>query len=711
MCGLTNGSYTVVPSHPDYNFNPTSKATTISGADRTGINFTATAKNYCIRGTISGGVAGITVSAGGKSGTTASNGTFAVCNLTNGSYTVVPSHPDYNFNPTSKATTISGADRTGINFTATAKTYCIRGTISGGVAGITVSAGGKSGTTASTGVFAVCGLTNGSYTVVPSHPDYNFNPTSKATTISGADRTGINFTATAKNYCIRGTISGGVAGITVSAGGKSGTTASNGTFAVCNLTNGSYTVVPSHPDYTFNPTSRAATISGADATGINFTATAKNYCIRGTISGGVAGITVSAGGKSGATASNGTFAVCNLTNGSYTVAPSHPDYYFTPTSRMATISGADATGINFSASLKIDSSKSVLPIVECVYDHKDGTYTAYFGVNNIYHSAIGAAPGSNTADEKNYISPAPALRDGQPNWFQPGRSKGCFSLHFDGSPLTWTLKPAGGVENSATASSNSPRCKEVEPQAKCIDPLGSDGFNATFGYRNDNDFAIALYTGVGNMFVPSPMDRGQPSSFLPGLVEAAFTSDSASGDNLSWVLGTKTATATKDTPRCDGVDDSCINVVTTNMKKELDDTALFLARATRDVARKLSSLVVLKSRSEREAQIARRDATRAIRKARKFKEEANALVMRFPEVVHSCPGESQCVLVDNQPTIDGLRGLYARQWSAVRRIQARYNFGLQGATKRNQPSVVKAKAALAKGRKALDEMPRFASDC
>jgi hypothetical protein len=403
--------------------------------------------------------------------------------------------------------------------------------------------------------------------------------------------------------------------------------------------------------------------------------------------------------------------VCGLTNGSYTVVPSHPDYNFSPTSRSATISGADVNGIDFIASLKVDWSKSVLPILECVYDHKDGSYTAYFGVNNIYHSAIGAAPGSNTADEKNYISPAPALRDGQPNWFQPGRSKGCFSINFDGSPLTWTLKPAGGVENSATASSSSPRCKEVEPQAKCIDPLGNDGFRATFGYRNDNDFAISLYTGAGNMFVPAPMDRGQPASFLPGLVESAFTADSANGYALSWVLGIKTVTATKDTPRCDGVVDNCVDVVTTNMKKQLDDTALYLSRATRDVARKLASLTVLKSRSESEAKIARRDATRAIRKAKKFKEEADALAMRFPEVIHSCPGESYCVQVDNQPTIDGLRGLYARQWSSIRRIQARYNFRLGGATKRNQPSVVKAKGALKKGREALDQMPRFASDC
>ena len=79
-------------------------------------------------------------------------------------------------------------------------TYSISGTVSGAIqAGVTITLTGSStGSTPTdaSGNYSFTGLSNGSYTVTPSKTGYTFSPTSIAVTISGADQTGKNFTAT-----------------------------------------------------------------------------------------------------------------------------------------------------------------------------------------------------------------------------------------------------------------------------------------------------------------------------------------------------------------------------------------------------------------------------------------------------------------------------------------------------------------------------------
>ncbi|HUJ27490.1 MAG TPA: carboxypeptidase-like regulatory domain-containing protein, partial [Myxococcales bacterium] len=160
------------------------------------------------------------------------------------------------------------------------------------------------------------------------------------------------------NHKLSGSVSGAVQsgvviGLTGAATG-SATTDSSGAFSFT-LADGDYTLAPSKAGYTFDPDSRAVTLSGADVSGVSFVATAVTvtHSISGTVSGAVtAGVTVSALGPSSGSAvtdSGGAFTIAGLADGSYSVSPSLSGYVFTPSSQAVTVSGADVTGVSFTA--------------------------------------------------------------------------------------------------------------------------------------------------------------------------------------------------------------------------------------------------------------------------------------------------------------------------------------------------------------------------
>src|SRR5579863_7536974 len=323
--GLAKGNYTVTPSHTGFTFSPASLPESVTTANVTGANFTATAvapQTFSISGTISGsGGSGATVTLTGTSSasTTANaSGAFTFTGLAKGNYTVTPSHTGFTFSPASLPESITTANVTGANFTATAvapQTFSISGTISGsGGSGATVTLTGTSSasTTANaSGAFTFTGLAKGNYTVTPSHTGFTFSPASLPESITTANVTGANFTATAvapQTFSISGTISGlGGSGATVTLTGTSSasTTANaSGAFTFTGLAKGNYTVTPSHSGFTFSPASLPESITTANITGVNFTATAvapQTFSISGTISGsGGSGATVTLTGTSSA---------------------------------------------------------------------------------------------------------------------------------------------------------------------------------------------------------------------------------------------------------------------------------------------------------------------------------------------------------------------------------------------------------------------------
>ena len=94
----------------------------------------------------------------------------------------------------------------------------------------------------------------------------------------------------------------------------------------------------------------------------------------------------------------------------------------------------------------------------------------------------------------------------------------------------------------------------VVPVAECVVDHNDGTFTARFGYRNDNEAAVAVPIGPDNRFQFGRRDRGQPTLFQPGTVENAFSVTFRFG-RLTWQLRgpdgvRRTAVATRHSMAC-----------------------------------------------------------------------------------------------------------------------------------------------------------------
>ena len=168
-------------------------------------------------------------------------------------------------------------------------------------------------------------------------------------------------------YSLTGRVSGDIRqSVAVAVSGAVNATVStdaDGNYSVSGLPNGSYTVTPSRTGYTFTQPSRSVVVSGADASGNDFTAAAVHYAVTGTVSGAVeAGVTIAVTGTTeggspfttSITTTGGGYAAPNVPNGSYTVTSSKTGYAFSPVSIAVTVSGGNASVAAFTS--LVDSS-------------------------------------------------------------------------------------------------------------------------------------------------------------------------------------------------------------------------------------------------------------------------------------------------------------------------------------------------------------------
>ena len=138
------------------------------------------------------------------------------------------------------------------------------------------------------------------------------------------------------------------------------------------------------------------------------------------------------------TSRNGTKQVTipNATSGNYLV-------------RVWSLDGSYSESQAYILRFDAPEPEKVIPILECVAENADGTYTAHFGFENPNPFVVVVE----AKNHQNKFEPLPTFRTGQPEYFAPGRVTDWFSVLFDGNGLTWLLDG-----HAVTANRNSPRC-------------------------------------------------------------------------------------------------------------------------------------------------------------------------------------------------------------------------------------------------------------
>jgi hypothetical protein len=337
---------------------------------------TSTTPTYSISG--NAGTTGATLSTGSASATSDSSSNYTISNLAAGSYTVTPSKSGCTFSPTSSAVTITSANVTGVNFTAscTAPTFSISG--NAGTTGATVTAGSSSTTSDASSNYSMSGFVAGTYTVTPSKSGCTFSPASSSVTITSANVTA-NFTATCGSGDIQLTSGVPVTGQSVAQGAWKyyyitvPTGATNLTFTTTAATADVdiYTQVNAKPTltsyicrpYTSSGNETCSATNPAAGTwwvGVNGYA-AGSFTVTGTVTvstptysisgnAGTSGATITAGTQSATSDGSNNYTVSGLANGTYNVTPSKSGCTFSPASTSVTVSSANVTGINFTAS-------------------------------------------------------------------------------------------------------------------------------------------------------------------------------------------------------------------------------------------------------------------------------------------------------------------------------------------------------------------------
>ena len=245
-----------------------------------------------------------------------SSGNYTISGLANGLHTITPTKAGYTFTPSSTQITISNANATNVNFSATA---------TGGAGGYVVAD--------SSGNYTINGLAAGSHTVTPTKAGYTFAPPSTTIASLSSNQVGVNFTATA---------------------GQVVTADASGNFEFDGLADGTYNISVAEAGSSFWPGSRQVTVQDATVTGINFFMA---FTISGNV--GQAGVLVTYRGLQGMAQgsaisdSSGNFTLAGLPNDIYLITPSTPGWSFTPPRSSVTVSGANVSGVGFTPQLPV----------------------------------------------------------------------------------------------------------------------------------------------------------------------------------------------------------------------------------------------------------------------------------------------------------------------------------------------------------------------
>jgi hypothetical protein len=320
--------------------------------------------------TISGnaGIAGAVLSytdGTAKNATADGSGNYSFFVSTNWSGTVTPAFAGYDFSPTSRSYTSVLASQINQDYITAPIIPNIWGTIKSGstpLAGVVLNGLPGTPTTDTHGQYTTTVTYGWSGTVTPALAGYTFTPAERvyASVVTG---TASNYTASAVNYTISGTVTDGatpIQGVTITFNhnGHTETTLANGTYSYAVPYQTTTTLTPSHPGYGgWTPASRTINTISANQPNQNFSATINSYTISGTVTDGstpIQGVTITFNhnGHTETTLANGTYSYAVPYQTTTTLTPSHPGYGgWTPASRTINTISSNQPNQNFSATI------------------------------------------------------------------------------------------------------------------------------------------------------------------------------------------------------------------------------------------------------------------------------------------------------------------------------------------------------------------------
>ncbi|MGB3183018.1 MAG: gliding motility-associated C-terminal domain-containing protein [Cyclobacteriaceae bacterium] len=90
----------------------------------------------------------------------------------------------------------------------------------------------------------------------------------------------------------------------------------------------------------------------------------------------------------------------------------------------------------------------------------------------------------------------------------------------------------------------------IQPILTCVFDNGNGTFTASFGYTSPNNAEVNIPAGADNRLAPTGLTATLPETFQPGIQEAVFTVDFASGTTVTWTVGGRSAVASSSSAIC-----------------------------------------------------------------------------------------------------------------------------------------------------------------
>ncbi len=358
------------------NFQTATQTVTLSAGGAATANFSLTPNASSGTGTVSGtvvdsatsaGISGATVAGGGVSTTTGSGGAYTLAGVPAGTPVSITASAT-GFQSSAQSVTVASGGTATANFSLTPVTT---GTITGSVfnasagtviAGATVSGGGVTTTTNSSGSYTLSNVPAGSVSVTASATGFQSSTQTVTVTAGGTTTTNFSLTpSTSGTGTVTGTVTSlktgaALSGATVSFSGgtATATTNSSGGYTLSGIAAGTYTFTAKATGYLARSTT--ATVSGGATTTVNFQLSTAGK-IGGTVTNvsgaAVAGVSIKISGGQIATTvtlttdSTGHYLTGYIPIGSYTVTASASGH--TTQTKSTTVSSGVTSTVNFTS--------------------------------------------------------------------------------------------------------------------------------------------------------------------------------------------------------------------------------------------------------------------------------------------------------------------------------------------------------------------------